>query len=206
VRVVRRRAPIVRAVCALLAFAACRGPLALHPPFPDVPKEAIPAKPPRFERRSEYWDLAARKKKREWHVLVSEDGATELHGDELAWWPNGILQSKRKFEHGEATGEWSTWFANGALRSQCTLGERAPLAPMTWWFENGQVSSQGSARNGVREGRWTTWFANGVKESEGEYRANLREGEWSFWNEDGSLRECANFAAGVKIDSKLAPR
>ncbi|MBI5432067.1 MAG: hypothetical protein HZA52_04475 [Planctomycetes bacterium] len=183
-------------LCSLVSLTACR---AHHPPFPDVPDEAVPAPPPIFERRTEYYDKAATQKRREWHVWVYEGGVTLRDGEELEWWPGGGMRARRRFERGEPTAEWTTWFENGTKSSECTLGSDE-LSPMRWWHPNGVLASEGPGRNGSREGRWRTWHENGAPESEGEYRDNRREGPWTFWNDDGGLCESRVYRAGVAVD------
>ncbi len=187
------------ALVASAAFASCRQ---FHPPFPDVPDEAVPAPPPKPERRTEYWDDAALHKKHEWHVLLFEGGKSIADGEDLEWWPNGTLRSKRAFDHGDPRGTWTTWYEDGTKRSECELGKDADVATMSWWRENGELSSRGPSKNGVRQGRWTSWYPGGAKESEGEYSDNRRSGSWTFWNQDGSLAERAEYANGVKTHSE----
>jgi hypothetical protein len=186
---------VLRMSLVALALTACR---ALHPPFPDVPDQAVPAPPPFFDRRTEFYDREATRKRREWHVLVFEDRTMVLDGEELEWWPDGRLRARRHYDRGEPTGAWTTWFEDGTKSSESTLGGDE-LAPMRWWHPNGVLATEGPGRNGAREGLWRSWYPNGVLESEGEYRDNRRDGEWIFWNEDGGECERRRFALGVVV-------
>ncbi|MCE9593155.1 MAG: hypothetical protein K8S98_03080 [Planctomycetes bacterium] len=185
----------LRALVLALGLASCRS---FHPPFPAVPDHAVPEAAPFFERRAEFYDAEATRKRREWHVWVYRDGRTLRDGEELEWWPDGRLRARRHFDHGEPSGEWATWFEDGTQSSESTLGGDE-LAPMRWWHPNGTLATEGVGRNGSREGRWRSWYANGVHESEGEYRDNHLEGEWIFWNDDGGECERVRYSRGLAV-------
>jgi len=159
---------------------------------------APPPREPVAERRASYFDAAATRIRREWHVLVVAGGATVLHGKDVQYFGDGHLEHEREYDHGDPAGNWRAWWPNGNPRMEASFGSSEPL-PMRWWHENGRLSCEGLARNGSKEGAWTFFHESGAKSAEGAYAAGKREGRWSSWSEAGSPIESIEYRDDLRI-------
>lgn len=106
--------------------------------------------------------------------LVDARGRFMRDGEELTWYEDGSLRSRRVFAEDLPTGQWLQWWKNGILRFAHDHQPGRATA-MTWWHPNGIVQAEGLAICGQRTGRWTFRDGRGRVVREGTYAA----GRWS---------------------------
>jgi antitoxin component YwqK of YwqJK toxin-antitoxin module len=174
-------------------IAACAACLVRHPP-PDAP----PATPTHETRRSYHSDGSTRSETR---VVVWSDGRIERDGPEREFYPSGVLEAERFFDHGAPSRVWRTWFADGTPRSEVDFGApgSAGTSVQRFWHASGLLAAEGTAVGGVREGAWTFWSENGAILRTGSYRRGKREGPWSFHDESGGRRAAGDYAEGKRV-------
>lgn len=183
----------VRAVLLpLVAFSvlACR-------PTLRPPRLAPPTGEPLYEARERLYPDG--RPRRRWVVLVHADGLVEQHGRDLAWYPDGTLESERRFAHGAATGTWRSYFRSGARRSVLVHGDGVRSAPIRWWHENGALAAEGEGIAGIKQGPWTYWHPDGKVARAGAYVDGLRDGPWTLWDEDGRKTAEGAYDRGERV-------
>lgn len=125
-----------------------------------------------------------------------------------AWYRDGQLRARGRYEDGLRVGVWETFYPSGGQGGGIqSRGERVPIpeegrSPRqgTWsfWHPSGRLMRRGRFERGLEEGLFEEWHPSGQPRLRTQYRAGLLEGPSEEWYDDGSVRSRGSWSAGLR--------
>ncbi|MFP4291358.1 MAG: toxin-antitoxin system YwqK family antitoxin [Cyclobacteriaceae bacterium] len=129
---------------------------------------------------------------RETFTVLSSNPSV-LDGPYTAFFTNGSIRIKGRYEKGQASGYWEYFYENGHPKMRGTLQDNASHGVWEYFYENGHPQMRGVLYDSIRSGPWQFFFENGTIRSEGYFEEDRKIGKWKYYYEDAALKAEENY-------------
>ena len=177
--------------------------------FSQAPAAVQPAvqapnpKPRPLQRVNEFYDELKKHPKQSYEVLKSRSDV--LEGEYQAWFKNGQIKTKGRYQNGKTTGIWENYYETGKPKSTGPLNAEGCTGHWKFYHENGNISREGTLEGDVKSGHWKFYNSEGKLTHEGDYQNNQSQGSWKYYNDNGGLKATAQYKNNKGIYKELFP-
>ena len=133
--------------------------------FSQAPAAVQPAvqapnpKPRPLQRVNEFYDELKKHPKQSYEVLKSRSDV--LEGEYQAWFKNGQIKTKGRYQNGKTTGIWENYYETGKPKSTGPLNAEGCTGHWKFYHENGNISREGTLEGDVKSGHWKFYNPRG---------------------------------------------
>ena len=119
---------------------------------------------------------------------VDEDDPSVLNGPYTAYFTDGSVSVRGRYDDNRANGYWEYFYESGHPKMRGTLRDNANHGEWEYFYENGKLQMKGEVYDSLRQGDWQFYFESGELKSEGTFEDGKKTGNWRYYYEDGPLR------------------
>jgi antitoxin component YwqK of YwqJK toxin-antitoxin module len=98
-----------------------------------------------------------------------------------------LLKEKFQFKHGILNGEAVAYYQNGTLRWKGRYQNGFCTGKWEYWDMHGNKIIEAYYSNDTLMGPYMSWYSNGLMKEKGQFRHNSRTGKWINYNETGQI-------------------
>lgn len=119
---------------------------------------------------------------------VDDENPSILNGPYTAYFTDGSVSIRGKYEDNLAHGYWEYFYENGHPKMRGTLRDNVNYGTWEYYYENGKLQMKGAVYDSLRQGPWQFYFESGKIKSEGTFEEGEKTDDWHYYYEDGPLR------------------
>jgi len=111
-----------------------------------------------------------------------------LQGDEMAFYPNGTIAHKGRWDRGKKVGTYTNYDKTGKITATKDHPKLPPENYTGKWtanYENGIKHIETDYKDGKRHGAHAAYFPSGKISCEGRYANDQETGTWKWFDKDG---------------------
>src|SRR5690606_8085333 len=128
-----------------------------------------------------------------------------VHGQSVAYFPNGKPEYVRHYAYGTLQGEEIKYDAEGNILSQGNYSQDKKEGEEITYDTEGNILSKGNYFQGKKEGEWIVYFVTDNKYyRKGRYKNGKKQGVWGTYLANGTLVTDEKFIEG-KLDENFEP-